>query len=222
MASSCRWGLKSVVLKSAGADTKIVDLDGRTVVPGFNDSHSHMTTMGVNLQTMIDLTEVTSIDDIKQAVAERVAVTEKGEWIFSEGGWWQFMLEDGRLPNRYDLDEVSADNPVTLKGGHYVIANSMALEWVGDRDRENPPGGEIWKDDNGEPTGFIVRNAMYPLLDHFQTPDREVQLDGIRQAIRRVNSWGMTTASVKANNENTPALSQPFRRRRVGGMTGCV
>ena len=153
-----------------------------------------MTTMGINLPTMIDLTEITSIDDIKQAVAERVKVTEKGEWIFSEGGWWQFMLEDGRLPNRHDLDEVSPDNPVTLKGGHYVIANSMALERVGfDRDSENPAGGEIWKDDKGEPTGFLVRNAMYPLLDHFQTPGRDVQLDGIRQAIRRVNSWGMTS-----------------------------
>ena len=187
-------GTESSVLESAGPDTAIVDLGGRTVLPGFNDSHSHMTTMGINLPTMIDLTEVTSIGDIKQAVAERVAITEKGEWIFSEGGWWQFMLEDGRLPNRHDLDEVSPDNPVTLKGGHYVIANSMALERVGyDRDTENPPGGEIWKDDNGDPTGFVVRNAMYPLLDHFETPDREVQLDGIRQAIRRVNSWGMTS-----------------------------
>ncbi|MCY3750622.1 MAG: amidohydrolase [Gammaproteobacteria bacterium] len=187
-------GTESAVLESAGSGTLLVDLGGRTVLPGFNDTHSHMTTMGINLPTMIDLTEVSSIDDIKQAVAERVAVTEKGEWIFSEGGWWQFMLEDGRLPNRHDLDEVSPDNPVTLKGGHYVIANSMALERVGyDRDSENPPGGEIWKDDEGEPTGFLVRNAMYPFLDHFQTPDREVQKDGIRQAIRRVNSWGMTS-----------------------------
>ena len=187
-------GTESSVLESAGQGTTIVDLGGRTVLPGFNDTHSHMTTMGINLPTMIDLTEVTSIDDIKQAVAERVAVTEKGEWIFSEGGWWQFMLEDGRLPNRHDLDEVSPDNPVTLKGGHYVIANSMALERVGyDRDSENPPGGEIWKDDEGEPTGFLVRNAMYPFLAHFETPSREVQKDGIRQAIRRVNSWGMTS-----------------------------
>ena len=187
-------GTESSVMESAGTGTLLVDLGGRTVLPGFNDTHSHMTTMGINLPTMIDLTEVSSIDDIKQAVAERVAVTEKGEWIFSEGGWWQFMLEDGRLPNRHDLDEVSPDNPVTLKGGHYVIANSMALERVGyDRDSENPPGGEIWKDDEGEPTGFLVRNAMYPFLDHFQTPGREVQKDGIRQAIRRVNSWGMTS-----------------------------
>ena len=184
-------GTESSVLQGSGPDTLVVDLGGRTVLPGFNDTHSHMTTMGINLPTMIDLTEITSIDDIKQAVAERVAVTEKGEWIFSEGGWWQFMLEDGRLPDRHDLDEVSPDNPVTLKGGHYVIANSMALERVGyGRDTENPPGGEIWKDDNGEPTGFVVRNATYPLLDHFETPDREVQLDGIRQAIRRVNKLG--------------------------------
>ena len=187
-------GTESSVLESAGPDTMVVDLGGKTVLPGFNDTHSHMTTMGVNLPTMIDLTEITSIADIKQAVAERVKVTEKGEWIFSEGGWWQFMLEDGRLPDRYDLDEVSPDNPVTLKGGHYVIANSMALERVGfNKDSENPAGGEIWKDDDGEPTGFLVRNAMYPLLDHLQTPDRDVQLDGIRQAIRRVNSWGMTS-----------------------------
>ena len=187
-------GTENSVMKNSGPDTVMVNLGGRTVLPGFNDSHSHMTTMGINLPTMIDLTEITSIDDIKRAVAERVAVTEKGEWIFSEGGWWQFMLAEGRLPNRHDLDRVSPDNPVVLKGGHYVIANGMALDRVGyDRDRENPPGGEIWKDENGEPTGFVVRSAMYPLLDHFQTPSREVQKDGIRQAIRRVNSWGMTS-----------------------------
>ena len=187
-------GTESSVMQGAGPGTTLVDLGGKTVLPGFNDSHSHMTTMGINLPAMIDLTGITSIADIKQAVAKRVKVTKKGEWIFSEGGWWQFMLKDERLPNRYDLDEVSPDNPVVLKGGHYVIANSMALDRVGyDRDRENPSGGEIWKDDRGEPTGFVVRNAMYPLLDHFQTPGREVQLDGIRQAIRRVNSWGITS-----------------------------
>jgi hypothetical protein len=150
--------------------------------------------MGLNLPATIDLTEVTSIADIRDRIAERVAESHPGEWIFSEGGWWEFMLADGRLPNRHDLDPVSPGNPVVLRGGHYFIVNSLALELIGyDRDTPDPPGGEIWRDQNGEPTGFLLRAAHEPTHEYFPELTREQQLDGIRQAIRRVNSWGMTS-----------------------------
>ena len=189
-----RAGTEKQVIQDAGPDTLMVDLDGKTILPGFNDTHSHLVKMGVNLPVTIDLSAVASIADIKKAVAERVKISEKDEWIFSEGGWWQFMLEERRLPNRHDLDEVSPHNPVVLRGGHYFIVNSLALERIGyNRDSKNPPGGEIWRDNDGEPTGFLLRSAREPLLRYVPKPSREVQLDGIRQAMKRVNSWGMTS-----------------------------
>ncbi len=145
-------------------------------------------------QGTIDLTSVESIADIQEVVAERVASSEPGEWIFSEGGWWQFMLADGRLPNRHDLDPVSPKNPVVLRGGHYNIVNSLALESLGyTKETKDPPGGEIWKGEDGEPTGFLLKAAHAPLLQYVPKLTREQQLDGILQAIRRVNSWGMTS-----------------------------
>ncbi len=187
-------GSSDRMLALAGADTRRVDLAGATVMPGFNDTHSHVVQLGVNLPATMDLTRVTSIDDIAEVVAARAARAEPGEWLFSEGGWWEFMLEGGRLPDRHDLDPVSPDNPVLLRGGHYFIANSRALEVLGyDRDTPDPPGGEIWRDDDGEPTGFLLRAAGTPALEYFPELDRDTQLDGIREAMHRVNSWGMTS-----------------------------
>ena len=187
-------GTNSEVLAMAGAGTRRVDLQRRTVLPGFNDTHSHVIQMGLNLPTTIDLTAVRSIADIQRIVTARVAKSKPGEWIFSEGGWWQFMLADGRLPNRHDLDKVSPDNPVALRGGHYMIVNSMALERVGyEKDTVDPPGGEIWKDAKGDPTGFLLKAACKPVLEHTPKLNRKEQLEGIRQAIARINSWGMTS-----------------------------
>ena len=187
-------GTDSEVLAMAGPQTRQVNLEGKTVLPGFNDTHSHVVKMGLNLPASIDLTSVESIADIAEVVAERVAKSEPGEWIFSEGGWWQFMLAEGRLPNRHDLDPASPDNPVVLRGGHYWIVNSVALERLGyTKETPDPKGGEIWKDENGEPTGFLLKAARDPLRQYVPKLTREEQLDGIRQALRRVNSWGMTS-----------------------------
>lgn len=178
----------------AGPATRVVDLAGRTVLPGFNDTHSHVVQMGVNLPATIDLTTVGSIADIKRIVAERATKTPLGEWIFSEGGWWQFMLADGRLPHRRDLDEIAPAHPVALRGGHYFIVNSLALEKLGyTKDTPDPPGGQIWRDGQGEPTGYLLRAAYQPVLRYFPKLDRERQLQGIRTAIRRVNAWGITS-----------------------------
>ena len=187
-------GADSDVRAMADANTKQVDLGGKTVLPGFHDTHTHAVTMGLNLPASMDLTSVTSIADIQEVVAKAVAESESGEWLFSEGGWWQFMLSDGRLPNCHDLDPVSPDNPVVLRGGHYNIANSLALERLNyTKDTPDPPGGEIWKDEKGNPTGFLLKAAHHPTRQYVPKLTQEQRLDGIRQAISRVNSWGMTS-----------------------------
>lgn len=187
-------GRNADILATAGPATRIVDMRGATVVPGFHDTHSHFLQMGLNLPATIDLTEVRSIEDIRNVIAKRVAAVRPGAWIFSEGGWWEFMLSDGRLPNRHDLDVVSPANPVVLRGGHYFIANSLALKLAGvTRDTPSPEGGEIWRDSDGEPTGFLLRAARDPMLKFFAKLSRDLQLDGVRQSIRRMNSWGVTS-----------------------------
>ncbi len=118
-------GTDTKVLAMADPKTRVVDLEGRTVLPGFNDMHSHVVKIGLNLPASMDLTSVESIADIQEVVAEHVAKSKPGEWILSEGGWWQFMLADGRLPNRHDLDPVSPDNPVVLRGGRLAVTRDL-------------------------------------------------------------------------------------------------
>ena len=187
-------GANDAVRSLAGPRTRMIDLRGRTLLPGFHDTHSHAVQMGLNLPVAMDLTTVTSIEDIRKIVAGRVASAKPGEWIFSEGGWWQFMLSDKRLPTRHDLDPVSPRNPVVLRGGHYWIVNSAALKQIGyTKDTPDPAGGEIWRDENGEPTGYLLKTAYRPILAYVPKPSREIQLEGVRQAIARMNSWGMTS-----------------------------
>jgi predicted amidohydrolase YtcJ len=187
-------GSNDEILTTASKNTRIVDLQGMTMLPGFNDTHSHLVQMGLNLPATIDISAVESIADIQKVIAARVQQSDAGAWIFSEGGWWEFMLSEGRLPNRHDLDLVSPGNPVVLRGGHYFIVNSLALERIGyDKNTEDPPGGEIWRDAEGELTGFLLRAAHGPTHQYFPALERDQQLEGISQAIKRVNSWGMTS-----------------------------
>src|SRR5689334_854714 len=150
-------GSDADVLKTRGPNTRVIDLHGQTVLPGFNDTHVHLTS-GKNLELQVDLTNIHSIADIQRAIAARVQRSGKGEWITGTRGWWEYALSDGRLPTRYDLDKVAPDNPVAIPGPHYTIANSLALKLAGvTRDTKNPQGGEVWKDPKtGEPTGLLM------------------------------------------------------------------
>ena len=92
------------------------------------------------------------------------------------------MLADKRLPNRHDLDKVSPDNPVALRSGRYLIDNTVALQRVGyTKDTVDPPGSKIWRDANGEPTGFLLKTAYRPVLEHTPKLTRKEQLEGIHR-----------------------------------------
>ena len=153
-------GSKADVLRRAGQGAKLIDLGGKTVLPGFNDTHVHLTS-GENLELQVDLTRVRSIADIQKAIADRVKVSKPGEWIIGTRGWWEYNLAEKRVPTRYDLDKVAPNNPVTIPGPHYTIANSLALKLAGvTKDTPDPQGGEVWKDPaTGEPTGLLMDNA---------------------------------------------------------------
>ena len=93
-------------------NTKIIDLKGKTVVPGFIDTHAHMLGFGRSLTT-IDLRGTTSIKEIQQKLKEEIQKTPKGKWIFGHG-WDQERFKEKRYPTRWDLDQSAPDNPVTL------------------------------------------------------------------------------------------------------------
>lgn len=144
-----------------GEGTEVVDLGGRTVVPGFVDSHIHVVDFGKVL-AWIDLTDVKSIGEMQGRLKERVKKIPKGRWVVGNG-WNHERFVEKRYPNRFDLDEVSLDNHVVFyhQCGRVCVVNSKALELAGvTEETVAPSGGEIERDaGTGELTGVFRENA---------------------------------------------------------------
>ena len=133
---------------------RTVELDGRLVVPGFNDTHTHIRGRA---RRHIELGGTGSIAEIQALVRAKAAELGEGEWITGYG-WSEDELAEGRRPLRGDLDQATPRNPVLLTraGGHSAVSNSLALELAGvDRDTPQPEGGVIEHDERGEPNGVI-------------------------------------------------------------------
>lgn len=187
-------GDDAAVLRLAGPGTVKVDLKGKTVLPGFNDTHNHLAMVGRSLEVQVNLADKRSIADIKAAIAAKAKTVKPGDWIAGTRGWWEYELAEGRIPTRYDLDEAAPDNPVFIPGPHYIIANSRALELAGiTRDTPNPQGGEIYKDDKGEPNGLLMDLAGYPVTKFAPQPTDAQKAAGLQTLMAFVNSNGLTS-----------------------------
>jgi predicted amidohydrolase YtcJ len=143
-----------------GPGTQVIELGGKTVVPGLIDTHLHQLLAGLN-GPAVQLLGARSIADVQKAIGERVARTQAGQWVTASSGWHESILEEGRMPTRHELDPVSPNNPVFIpRGGHVVTVNSKALEIAGiTKDTPNPEGGIIVRDEKGEATGMLLQNA---------------------------------------------------------------
>ena len=148
--------------KLASDKTLIVDLAGKTIVPGMTDSHCHIFGIGER-EITLNLEGTNTLEDFLAKMKTRVAQTERGKWITARG-WIETFWKPPQFPTRNDLDKIAPDNPVflTRADGHAAIANSAALNIAKiDKNTSNPFGGEILKDkQNGEPTGMLLDNAM--------------------------------------------------------------
>ena len=143
----------------AGPDTKVLKLNGATVLPGFTDCHIHLIEYGLSLRN-IDLRNARSIEEVKKIVSERTHGSTT--WVLGRG-WDQEKFAEKRYPTRRDLDEVSPEKSVFLRRicGHICVVNSAALNIAAvSAKTPNPPGGIIDHDSAGEPTGILRENAV--------------------------------------------------------------
>jgi predicted amidohydrolase YtcJ len=134
--------------------TRTIDLEGKTVLPGFNDTHLHISGDPIR---QIDLTETGSVAELQEQVRAKVAELGEGEWITGYG-WSEDAFTEQRKPTRADLDEAAPSNPVTLTraGGHSAVVNSLAFDLAGiSKDSPNPDRGILEKDRRGELNGVI-------------------------------------------------------------------
>jgi predicted amidohydrolase YtcJ len=155
-------GSNEAAQKFVGTNTRVVDLKGSTVLPGFTDSHQHLSGVGQREMTL-NLEGTTSLDDLLAKLKTRVDQAKPGEWVTGRG-WIETHWQPPAFPTRWDLDKVSPNNPVILgrADGHGAVANSAALKLAGvDKSTSNPFGGEISKDkQSGEPNGMLLDAAQ--------------------------------------------------------------
>src|SRR4030095_3285515 len=148
--------------KYVGGKTRVVDLHGNTVLPGFADAHQHLSGVGFREMTL-NLEGTTSLADFLAKVKARVDQTKPGDWVTGRG-WIETHWTPPVFPTRWDLDKVAPNNPVILgrADGHGAVANSAALKLAGvDKNTPNPFGGEISKDkESGEPNGMLLDSAQ--------------------------------------------------------------
>ncbi|RME50888.1 MAG: amidohydrolase, partial [Caldilineae bacterium] len=165
---------------------------GRTVTPGFVDAHIHFLSYGLSLQE-IDLAAVPTLAEAVERVRQRAAATPPGRWLTGRG-WDQSLWPGGAFPTKADLDAVAPAHPVFLrrKCGHAGWANSRALELAGiTRDTPDPTGGEIVRDEHGEPTGILLERAMDLVFALLAEPSDEEAVAAMRAAQERLHGMGI-------------------------------
>ncbi|SDK44419.1 hypothetical protein SAMN05216186_10759 [Pseudomonas indica] len=188
------------VMPLRGAATRVIDLQRRTVIPGLNDSHLHLIRGGLNYNLELRWEGVPSLADALRMLKEQAERTPAPQWVRVVGGWNEFQFAEKRMPTLEEINRAAPDTPVFILHLYdRALLNRAALRVVGyDRNTPNPPGGEIVRDANGEPTGMLVArpNAMilYSTLAKGPKLPLEYQINSTRQFMRELNRLGVTSA----------------------------
>jgi hypothetical protein len=202
-----RVGSTGDVKRLTGRKTKIIDLKGLTLLPGFIDTHEHCIRRGLQMD-WVDCRTMGSLEEVVEALRAKAGSKKTGDWVV--GSWFdESQWKDKRFPNRHDLDRASTDRPIYLgrAGGHNAVANSLALRLAGiTRDTPQPSGGNIEKDEEGEPTGRLDEIAAMDIVrDIIPQPTKEEEVELLVRNWPTIEeellSWGITTvheAHIKA------------------------
>ncbi len=179
-------------------DYETVDLAGKRVVPGFIDGHMHPIMLADFSKKISALPPaVNSLEDLAKAIREVRERQEAGQWI-QGWGYDEGKLAEKRSPNRYDLDKGCDDSPVIIfrTCGHVNCVNSKALELAGiTRDTPDPQGGEIDRDEKGEPTGILRENARTLVMPLLPASSEEEKIDELVDLSGLLASQGVTGAA---------------------------
>ena len=176
-----------------GASTRIIDLNGRTVIPGMVDAHGHVDNLGLALRT-VDLTGTSSYDEVIARVAARAKTMQPGQWIIGRG-WDQNDWGDTRFPTHEKLTAAVPNNPVYLTrvDGHAGLANASALKAANiTAQTRDPDGGHIERTANGSPAGVFIDNAQGLLRRVVPQPTRDEVKSEVQAAIAEAQKWGLT------------------------------
>ncbi len=181
--------------KLKGSQTQVVDLGGHFVMAGFNDAHLHLDDAGTT-KLSVDLTGVASLDELRARVAKKIAEAKAGDWILGSG-WDETLWPVKVTPTKADLDEIANGHPIFLGriDGHIAVASTRALQLgsitIASRD---PQGGQIDRNENGEPTGILRETAQSAVLNVIPKPTHRLRRQGLELALADLAEHGVTSA----------------------------
>ena len=208
-------GSDADVRRWAGPATTVLELQGRRVVPGFNDAHVHFFDGGQGLAS-VQLRDAPSPEVFRDRIGAYAATLEPGRWVLN-GNWDHERWTPAELPTRQLIDAVTPDNPVFINrlDGHMALVNTRALELAGiTRDTPDPPGGSIVRDANGEPTGMLkdaAMNAVYAVIPEANATEIATAL---RAAMREANENGVTSVQ---DMSASPAILRAYQQLLADG-----
>ncbi len=188
------------IMRLRTPDAQVIDLNGRTVIPGLNDSHLHLIRGGLNYNLELRWEGVPSLADALRMLRDQARRTPNPQWVRVVGGWNEFQFAEKRMPTIEEINAAAPDTPVfVLHLYDRALLNRAALRAVGyDRNTPAPPGGEIVRDADGNPTGMLIArpNAMilYATLAKGPTLPQDLQVNSTRQFMRELNRLGVTSA----------------------------
>jgi len=198
----------------AGSGTRVVDLAGRTVIPGLIDSHMHAIRAALFYATEVNWIGTKSIPEAMARIKAAAQRAKPGQWIIVAGGWTEQQFQEKRRPTQAELLAVAPDNPAYVQlfysAALLTPAAFKALNIAADTDV--PPSGKIERDANGNPTGWIAGDnpTISGLFDKLPLPTFDESVEGTRQFFRELNRLGMTGVSDPGGFNLTAASYQPL------------
>src|SRR5216683_6361620 len=212
------------VRKLAGPKTRVIDLQGRTVIPGLIDSHMHAIRAGQTFGTEVNWVGATSLAEALGRINEASRRMKPGAWLIVAGGWNVEQFKEKRRPTQAELLAAAPNNPVYVQLGYgWVMMTPAALKALNiASDADLPMGGKLDRDVNGNLTGGITggNNAIVALFDKLPKPNFEEQVEGTRKFFRELNRLGLTGVVDPGGNNLEPQDYQAlFHVWRQGQMT---
>jgi predicted amidohydrolase YtcJ len=207
----------------SGPETRVIDLDGRFAMPGFNDAHTHFIAGSFQLLE-IHLKHTRNEQEFVRLIGEKSHTLKPGQWLRG-GDWDEEAWPDAKLPTRWMIDEATPHNPVLLDryDGHAVLVNSLALKLAGiTKDTPNPVGGVIVRDPKtGEPTG-VLKDAAEELVDRVVPPPTDEEMEeALRTGLAEARRVGVTSVSDMNLSDDFQREIRLLRRTELDGRLTC-